>query len=296
MNPVSVWENIHQELRRTNPLPFPVTFSVKLLSLTHRMWWFYRKRQWVKPENIVPAALGVGLQLGLKVGPNILEELVQGIAKVILIATRLDECIKTMKSLASSYINLKDAIALKYAPVNEPQWIKKPKSIIFSAGTSNQWKTNKKEWGAYLMRICHCLGQIFRKTFKLNMRLWNIYDAFAFSHDAIPELFVNGMYWYRQVRENKEYIITKLEEYEPLIQNICDITYPDLTAEDFIDRTKQILEGFEKVETHVSKAGEKVVKRGKKVIEIFKSKLLGREFASPQPQPLLLKKKLILNK
>ncbi len=266
MNPVTVLRNIEQELIRTYNLPFTVTICVKLLSTIHKVWWFSRKRQLLKPEHIIPTAFGAALQAGLKLGPNILENCVQGIAKIILIATRIDECLKRMQSLERAFNHLKDTATFKYAPFKEPEWIKSPDAIVFSAHATNQWKSGTKECIAYIGRMFHCLRRVFSHIFKLNMQLWDTYNAFVFSHEAIPELFVNGIYWYRKLGRDKEYMITKLEEYEPLIQTIFDATHSQISAETFIDRTKVILEGFDKVDKHVHVLRKKVIKRGKKLL------------------------------
>ncbi|QLH36733.1 MAG: hypothetical protein HWD61_11820 [Parachlamydiaceae bacterium] len=78
----------------------------------------------VKPENIVPAALGSFLEGGLKFAPNLVEQAVRGIAKLILIATRIDESVQCMRSLGNAFLELQNAFKGRFSVVLEPNWIK----------------------------------------------------------------------------------------------------------------------------------------------------------------------------
>lgn len=295
MNPIAVFQSMRQEITHQYNLPIVVTGCIKVLSVVHWVWWLQRKRKLLQPENIVPAALGTVLDGVIRLAPNIIEQAVRGIAKLILIATRIDETILRMKALARGFVNLKNAITCKFSPIIEPQWIKNPESIVFSVQTLNRWKTLGKEFIAYIRRIYYCITSIFVKIFKLSMQLWDTYHAFVFSHDALPELFVNGMYWFRKIRHNKDYITSKLDEYRPLIQNIFNATHSTASADNLIDKTKNVLDkvvkGFEKVEKINKLIGENIVQPGKLIIHLIKSKLLSKELQGPRVHtPFVLKK------
>lgn len=295
MNPVAAFGSIQQEMSRSYNLPLPVTICVKALTAVHWVWWLGRKKDLLKPEHIVPAKLGSILAGVLKLTPRIAEDAVGAVAKIILIATRIDESIQRMQDLSGAFTDLKNAFTFKYAVVIEPQWTKKSDSLIFSAYTINNSKTFEKEFIACIRRIYHCFLNIFVKFFKLGMQLWDTYHAFVFSHDAIPELFVNSMYWFQKVRHNKDYINAKLVQYEPLIQNIFDATHANASAEKLIDRTKNVLNftafATEKVEDANNFIGENITGLVKTTIPMIKSKLLYQDLEEPSAHtPFALKK------
>lgn len=295
MNPVTVFRNMHQELTHTYNLPLPAVICVKGLSAIHWVWWFYRKKEMVKPENIVPAALGTILDGGLKFTPNIIEQSIRGIAKLILIATRIDKSILGIQSLTQAFTQLQNACTSKFSPVIEPQWIKHPESMVFSIKTVNHWKNFGRDYIAYIRRIYHCVLRIFVKTFKLSMRLWDTYHAFVFSHDDIPELFVNSMYWYQKSQNNKDYINTKLEEYRPLIQKIFDATHLPASADNLICKTKIILDnatkGIECVENGKNFVDKNIVSEGKKVVHTIKQTFTGKDERPLTHTPFVLRHK-----
>ncbi len=281
MNPIAVFRSMHHELARNYNLPFSVTLCVKSLSVVHWMWWFYRKRQLVKPENIVPAALGTALAGGMKFTPNIIEKALNTVAKMILLATRIDECILSMQSLARSFTHLKEACLGKFPLIVEPQWVKSPESMVFSVHTVNQWRARGKEFKSYMRRIYYSVLSIFVKIFKLSMRLWDTYHAFVYPHDAIPEVFISGMYWYRKIRDDKAYTYAKLEQYQTLIQNILDATRCQTSANNLVNKTKSLLEnavkGAEKIEDIHHLMQDKIAKPARKIVRVIHSKLLSKD-------------------
>ena len=295
MNPVTLFGNVYQDLSRSYNLPLPVSICVRGLSMVHWIWWLRRKRELVKPENIIPAALGTFLDGTLKLTPNSIEKAFRGVAKLILIATRIDESVQRLQSLAQAFIDLKEAASARFSLFIEPQWIKSADSIFLSVHTFNQWKMHEKVLIAYIKRIYYCFLSIFSKTFKLSMQLWDTYHAFVFSHDAIPEVFVNGMYWFRKIRNDKDYIQAKLEQYRPLIQNIFHATHSSSSVDHLIDRTQDLLNltanGIDRIDNFNHFVVEKVIHQGKKIASLIKSKLLGQEFIEKQPNtPFVLKK------
>lgn len=296
MNPIAVFSSIQHELSRTQHFPMPVSICLKGLSSVHRIWWLCRKKQMVKPENIVPACLGSLLQGGLKFTPMIIEETVQAIGKLILIATRIDETIQRIQALTYAFNDLKNAFLNKFSSFIEPQWVENPKSFILSAHWINQWKTFSKTSVAYFRRLYFCLLDILAKIFKLSMQLWDTYHAFIYSHDAIPEIFVNSMYWFRKIRYNKEYIIEKLNQYQPFIQTVFDAIQASSSAEKLIDKTKNVLDvtvkAFEKVEDASNFIGTNITKGAKKALYTIKSHLLCNEFESLKAHtPFVLQKR-----
>lgn len=295
MNPVAVFQSMYKELTYQYDLPLVVSGCVRALSVVHWVWWLRHKKKLVKPDNIVPAALGTVLDGVIKFTPNAIEKSVRGIANLILIATRIDECIRRIEALNRGFADLKDALTFKFPSVIEPQWIKNPDSIIFSVQTLNKWKVSNKEFIAYIRRIYYCVTSLFVKIFKLSMQLWNTYHAFVFSHDALPELFVNGMYWFRKIRYNKDYIAHKLEEYRPLIQTIFNAISSPASADNLIDKTKNtlgnVVKAFDNVEEINCLIGEKVVSPVKKVARLINSKLLSRELQESRAHtPFVLKR------
>ncbi len=295
MNPISAFRSIQQDLIRNYDLPFAVSLCVKGLTLVHWVWWLHRKRKLVQPENIIPAALGTVLEGGLRFTPNIIEQAVRGVAKLILIATRIDESVKRMQCLSRAFTHLKEAVMFKYPLVHEPQWNKNPESIVYSVRTSNQWNLYKTNFKSYIKRIYYCLLSLFVKTFKLGMQLWDTYHAFVFPHDAIPELFVNGMYWYRKIRNNKDYLNAKLQEYRPLIQNIFDATHSLTSADNLIEKTQMILNVADFAAQGVEKA-KQLKHQGKKIVSLFKSQLLGKDLrVQPAHTPFVLNSRPQLN-
>lgn len=295
MNPIAAFRNMQHELQKTYNFPLPVTICIKALSGVHWVWWLCRKRQMVKPENIVPAALGTVLEGGLRFAPNMIDQAIRGVAKLILIATRIDESIQRMRSLGNAFANLKNAVRSKFSLVIDSQWIKNPESMVLSVQTINKWQVLGKKFVAYVRRIYYCVLDIFTKTFKLSMQLWDTYHAFVFSHDAVPEIFVNGMYWFRKIRNNKDYINAKLEEYRSVIQNIFEGMHISASADNLIDKTKNFLNvtvrGIETVENVNTFIGEKIIRPVKKIIHIIKSKLLSKDLESPRAHtPFVLKK------
>lgn len=293
MNPVSAFRNIQGELSKTHQLPLPVNLCVKSLSIMHWVWWLCRKRKLVTSENIIPATAGTALDVGLKFTPAVVDKTVRGIAKLILVATRIDESVQRMQSLTRAFIRLKQAFTKDFSPLFEPKWVKHSNSIILSVETLNRWKTIGKEIKGRIQRICHCLLKVFVKIFKLNMHIADIYHALVFSHDAVPELFVNGMYWYRKIRHNKDYIVTKLEEYRDVIQLIFNATQTSSSSDDLIDKAKNALD-FTVKSAEFSERVKGPLSRTKKVLSFMKSNLLGKEFIQPIIHtPFMLNNRLV---
>lgn len=297
MNPIAAFGSMQHELSRTYNLPFVVTVCVKVLSGIHWVWWFFRKRKMVESENVVPAALGTVLSGALHFAPKILQKAIAGIAKLILIATRIDECILRMKTLARAFIRLKDAFLGRFSPVMEPKWIKHPESIVLSAHTINKWKAFGKNFTAYIRGIYYSLLDIFVKVFKLGMQLWDAYHAFIYSHDEVAELFVNNMYWFRKIRNNQDYINSKLEEYQPILKKFFSATHIPF---DITSITKKVVnttvKGIEAIENANKFVGEKIIKPIKKVIYHIKSKLLCKDLeVTPVHTPFVLNKKPDIN-
>ena len=117
------------------------------------------------------------------------------------------------------------------------------------------------------------------------MQLWDTYHAFVFSHDAIPEIFVNSMYWFKKIRHDQKYIASKLEEYRPLIQHLFDATHISTSADKLIDKTKTVLDftvkSTEKIQQITNFVGKKIVKGCKQSVVLLKSKLLCKELEMP---------------
>lgn len=296
MNPITAFANMRQELTRAYHLPLPATMCIKGLTGIHWVWWLCRKQQLIKPEHIVPATLGSLLEGGLKFTPQKIEESIRAIAKLILIATRIDESLQRIQSLSQAFIDLKEALSGNYPLIIEHPWIAHPKTGLLSIHTFHRWQTFGREKKAFIVRIYYCFIRIFSKTFKLGMQLWDTYHAFVFSHDAIPELFVNSMYWFRKIRNNKDYINSKLEEHRYLLQKLFEVTKASANADQLIDRTKNILNGMVKgveiIQDVNQAAGENIVKPVKKAIFVMKSKLLVKELKKPRAHtPFVLKKK-----
>ena len=70
--------------------PFLSHSALRVYLIVHWIWWVCRKRKLVTSENIIPAAAGTALDIGLKFTPAGVDKTVRGIAKLILIATRID--------------------------------------------------------------------------------------------------------------------------------------------------------------------------------------------------------------
>jgi hypothetical protein len=255
MNPISAFSTIRNDLVSTYNLPLPVSICLKALSVVHWVWWLRRKKEMVKSENIVPAIFGTGLDIALRFSPPVIEKTLRGVAKLILVANRIDECRERMQSLAKGFTRLKNAISGKYSEFPDPQWIKVPQSRIFSLQTLNAWQSRKRKSIAYFKRIYYCVTSLFVKIFKLGMHMWDAYHAIVLSHDAVPEVFVNGRNLYRQMRDNKEHFFARLEDYKPLIQKIFTATHmpSKLTAHRLIKTTKRV---FEKIDSGVKIAEE----------------------------------------
>lgn len=277
MNPVSVFGSIQTELSKSYNLPFAVTVCVKALTVVHWFWWFRRKKEMLKPENIVPAMVGTGLDVAIKFTPKAIEQTLRGIAKLILLATRIDECREKLQSLASSFRDFKNACIGKFLPYVEPQWVKVTDSMAFSAKTLNTWRERQNNFKSRMKRIFFCLINIFKKIFKLGMHVWDVYHAIIFSHDDMPEVIVNGMKWWRKIHNNKAYFYEKLQEYEPLIQKIFNATKvpPKLTAHRLIKKTTRIFDkidsGLEKFDKFNKATGEKIITAAKKAKDAVKN-------------------------
>lgn len=293
VNPVTVFSNIHTELTQTYNLPFTVTVCVKALTMVHWVWWLRRKNAMVKPENIVPALIGTGLDVAVKFTPQAVEQTLRGIAKLILLATRIDECREKMQSLADSFETLKNACTGKYLPFIEPQWTKKPESIILSAQTINGWSSRGKNISSSAKRIYYSLLLIFTKVFKLSMHIWDVYHAIIFSHDDMPEVVVNGMIWWRKIRNNQEFFNQKLKDYEPLIQNIFDATKvpPTLTAHQLIKKSQQIFDkidfGVQQFDNFNRAIGEAIIEPIKDIKNVLTKSIKSKKLLNEVERPML---------
>lgn len=300
MNPIAAFSSLKNDLthdpflERFN-LSLPVKICVKALTVVHWIWWFRRKKKLLKAETIVPAILGTLTDFAIKLAPKAVEDIFRGMAKVLLIATRVDECFISMKKLAHAFSQLASAFRAEFPPLIEPQWIKSPESIVFSVSTLNQWKSRGKSLIVYFRRIYHALLKVFVRIFELSMYLWDTYHAFLYSHDAMPEVFVSGVHWIRKLEANQEYFKNKLDQYEGVIQKIFNYFGNGLSARTMINHAKKILNGAAHLSKGVTKAGEALIQTGKKVVRvahriIIESKLLLKGLKKPRAHtPYVLK-------
>ncbi|KIC76183.1 hypothetical protein DB42_EA00550 [Neochlamydia sp. EPS4] len=304
MNPIAAYRSLQDDLMHDKVLgqfnlSLPVRATLKICTTVHWVWWLHRKKKLCTQQTIVPAALGTLTDFALKFTPTFIENTIRGIAKLILLATRIDECFQRIRALSNAFNELKEAIKGNYSPLIEPQWAKNPDSMFFSIKARNQAKSRIKNLEAYWCRLYYCTLNVLAKTFNLSMQLWDTYHAFIYSHDDVPEMYVNGIAWYKKLRKNKAYLGAKLEQYQPVIQKVFDLVKADITAEDLIKSTKSIgvkvIDTVDKLEQTATLAGEAIVTASKKtastVIEI-KSKLLCQGLVKPSIHtPFILNKR-----
>lgn len=278
MNPITVFGSIKSDLVQTYNLPLPITICLKAIAGVHWIWWLKRKKEMVKSENIIPAFMGTGLDFALKLTPKGIEKTIRAIAKLILIATRIDECLQRMLELSKEFKNLKNAIAGIKTEVFEYEWNKDNKFSFIPLSVINKKRKLSKTIPSYFKRIVYSILEIFKKIFSLSMHIWDTYHAFTLSHDDVPEIFVNGLKWYRKIHDNKEYFYEKLEDYKPFIQKIFTATKMParLTAHRMIKYTKKVFDSVDKVVGAVDKAnqvvGKKITTTVKKVYHLVKNK------------------------
>lgn len=277
LHPVKAFMSLKDDLTR-NPildhfqLSAPTLILVKGLTIVHWMWWFRRKKELLKAENIIPGAIGAFADVAIKIAPAPVEQTIRGIAKVLLIATRIDECFQSMKQLSQAFNQLTVACRADYAPFIEPQWIKNPESLVFSLHTLNSWNQRGKNLIVYLRRIYYCLLHVFVKTFEVSMHMWDIYHAFLYSHDDMPEVCINGMYWLRKLEKNQEHFNQQLEKYEPLIQKFFNSMGNGWSARKLTLKAKSVLNGTARFVRAADKAGDALVDTGKKVVHVIRVK------------------------
>jgi hypothetical protein len=291
MNPVSAFGSIRETLTTSYDLPLPVTICVKVLSSVHWIWWICRKKKYLEPQDIFPATLGTILDGVVKLLPNFIEKSILAIAKIILIATRIDETVHRMQVWTKAFIRLKDAFCIRFPRVIEPVWVKDSASIIVSPQTVNGCKRFFQAFIALIKRIYHCIVKLFQETFKLFMQLWDTYHAFIFNHDAIPELFVNGMHWFRKIGNNKEYILSKLSEYQFFIQKIFDTLHLNLKAADLINKAETMINVVGTVVKASDTIGEGIIGTAETIVNAISSNLLVKDLQPLGPHtPFKLKK------
>lgn len=268
LNPVLIVNAFRHDMDRVLLIPFPLRIAFKGLTLTHWIWWFFRKKNvYVNPQNFLP--LAAGHLLNMTVG----EGWIRTGAKLLLIATRLDECREKTLELMEAGKKLSNCLIKKrYLLQLEPKWSKKGQSSLQSPHFRNSWYIFTNNTYFTMHRIYICAKRVFVRFAELGMHTWDAYDALTVGNDALPEVFINGFRWMDKLSNNKDYFLEKMKTHKPLIEKILISMHSPLKFDEIIAGMDVTL----KTTAVVSKIYHKVCqKTGETFVDFGKRSLLG---------------------
>lgn len=256
MNPVSLVNDLTHEMMSPGQLSSMARLTLKSLYIGHLGWWLYRKKKLYSDTNNT-FALACGNLFNWTIGDG----MIRTGAKLLLIITRIEECKEQFLALGRDFTKLANCFKGRYSVVLKPKWHKSNKLSLISPTSKNGWKSKKKRLVAFSMRLYECIIKIFKRIGKVGMHMWDAYDAFFVTNEAMNEVFVNGIKWMDKLNGNKDYFIQKLASNKPLINKVLSgMNVRDLTAEQVVESVTKTLDITEKgvqVVHKVTNAGNK---------------------------------------
>lgn len=232
MNTLNLVRDFASQMNNSISLPWIARASFQALSVIHLGWWWFRKgKLYTQQKNILPLAIGHGMNYFVKI------EFLRFGAKLLLIITRAEECWKQTSTLGRSYRKLENCLVGRYSFVPKPVWSKSNATGLFSICQKNWGNQKANECKVFAFRLAECAFRIFKHMGKLGMRFWDLFDSLSSDNEAMQEVVVNGMKWMDKVRTNQFYYIDKLRASKPYVEKI--ILYSNVNF-----KADEVIEGF----------------------------------------------------
>jgi hypothetical protein len=235
------------------------------LFFIHRMWrWFRCGSIYKNPDNFFKLATGHGLNF--VVGGSIIT---RASAQLVLIITRIIECVERQNSFVRSYQKLLNALKDNYPACPYKKETLKTLGGIFSPSTYSNVKFHMIHGWNYVTRVAKRLYKLAKSAFKLSMHLMDAVYAFSLSpataNEGINQLFVNGTKTLDLLANNKEDLLQKLKDHRGLLDTLFKKIGSNYQAENFIahiSKVLQIAKSTQQAAKKIDHHGSEVLKHG----------------------------------
>lgn len=233
----------------------------------HKLWHFHRKaKTYTNPENLLN--LVAGHTLSHFVGNN---KAVRIAARCILVAARLQECVKEQAAIQEEARKVWDAILGRH--------------LYHLYGLKNQEEEIRR---VRLERICFHLAEMFRRIGLLSLKIMDVVEAFQFGpatqKEAVEELFVNIGQCVDEIVDNKEKLRTFLEDEKELVKKVLDAMQFDCTVEqlqNYLETSTHVVEQVHNAIKGQSKDGVNLFAEGAKDAIFGAAAVIGAESIVP---------------
>lgn len=281
MNPVALVEQL--TIDSHPPLPPPLKYGLHCLTFAHKGWWFVRKKNlYTNADNFLP--LTAGHLLNSFVGSKALRH---G-AKILLVVTRIEETSRQLLILRQDYSQFVDALRGNYVCIHAPQWRRSNSAHLLSPASLNEMTSHWKQASSLTTHIAKSGACLSKQLGVVSMHLWDTYDSFFATDEAVQELFVNGFKWFDKLNDAKDDFAAALKANKPMIAKILIATRTPITADLFINSVIKALRTTQKVTKAANKvnriSGELIRQGLYDFMKIFRSTKLIPKKMLPQSQ------------
>lgn len=213
------------------------------LNRTHGIWrWYRRLNVYANPGNLT--YLLAGHTLNFVIGDIIILRIA---AQVLLISTRILECVEQQSRLYKAGSLWKDAVLGRYEAPVKLYWKDSP--------FKSRCKIRAQDVINRTQRIAACTFSVLAEAFVLSMRILDAIDAFYLSPytraEAFNESFINGMKWIDAIVDNGQELLNGCIANQALIEKVLQGS--PFTFEQIITGATKALEKTENFRTKTKK-------------------------------------------
>jgi hypothetical protein len=222
----------------------------------HRTWRWYRwSKVYANPDNFFK--LATGHALNFIAGDNIV---LRTAGQCVLIATRILDCIEQQTVLQRSYHKWIEALKGYYPENKKWKWPQSETESWASPSTTLYFKQSAYNVTWRTRRIARRTFKLIKNMFKLSMMMMDAIEAFSLSpstrNEAVSEIFVNSTKCLDRLVENKEELLSKLQNNKGLIGKILTGIGSPYHADHFILHVSNTLAATAKAQQMVNKVNQ----------------------------------------
>ncbi len=242
--------------------------SYQVIHKVHRLWRWYRFTEvYTNPDNILSLAAGHGLNW-LGGGDSTVVNIA---AQILLIATRITDCIEEQVNVIKETRLLWDDVTDPYPLCPKVKWKHTVgKSGWLSPSTEIWLKEAFVRLVERIKRIAKRIFVIAKRLFLLSMKTLDAAEAFSYANnrnERVNQLFVNSRKCLKVLVENKGLLLHGIKNHRGVIKQILGNTDSIFSVDQFIDVINKSLGVAESVHNGIETVSEAVGVFGKDLVK-----------------------------
>lgn len=225
----------------------------------HRIWRWYRFTEvYTNPDNLLSLVAGHGLNW-LGGGDSMIVNIA---AQVLLIATRITECVEEQVKVVRETRLLWDEITDPYLLCPKVKWKHTVGKSGWLSPSTEIWLKETFVWLVdRIKRIAKRILVIGKRLFFLSMKTLDAAEAFSYSNnrnERVNQLFVNSRKCLKVLVENKDLLLHGIKKHKSVIKQILGNANSMFTVDQLINVIKKTVGVAESVHNGIESASQAV--------------------------------------